>query len=65
MRIILEKDSSLKDLEETVNRKLEELEDNAQTVKGITYAPHTVPKMRGKEIVGHDIFYSVMIAYEE
>lgn len=65
MKIILEKDSSLKDLEETVNRKLEELEDNAQTVKGITYAPHTIPKMRGKEIVGRDIFYSVMITYEE
>lgn len=65
MKIILERDRSLKDLEETVNRKLEELEDNANTVKGITYATHTVPKMRGEKIVGHEVFYSVMIAYEE
>lgn len=65
MKIILRKDSSLTNLEETVNRELEKLEDNAQTVKGITYAPHTIQKMRGKEIVGYDAFYSVMIAYEE
>lgn len=65
MKIILERDSSLKDLEETVNRKLEELEYATSAVKGITYATHTIPKMRGKEIVGHDVFYSVMIAYEE
>lgn len=65
MKIILRKSSSLTDLEETVNKDLEELEYAASTVKGITYATHTIPKMRGKEIVGHDVFYSVMIAYEE
>ncbi len=65
MKIILKKDSSLADLEETVNRELEKLEDAGSTVKGITYATHTVPRMRGKEIVAYDVFYSVMITYEE
>nr|WP_318682718.1 hypothetical protein [uncultured Acetatifactor sp.] len=65
MKIILRKSSSLTDLEETVNKDLEELEYAASAVKGITYATHTIPKMRGKEIVAYDVFYSVMITYEE
>lgn len=65
MRVHLERDSDLKELEEKVNRKLEELEENAYAIKGITYATHTIPKMRGKEIMGYDVFYSVMIAYTE
>lgn len=65
MRVHLERDRNLKELEEKVNRKLEELEENAYVIKGITYATHTIPKMKGKEIVDYDVFYSVMIAYME
>ena len=65
MRIILERSNDLKELEANVNKKLEELEDTGQAVKGITYATHTVPKMRNKEIVDHDVFYSVMISHTE
>lgn len=65
MRIILERNNDLKTLEADVNKKLEELENAGAGVRGITYATHTVPKVKNKEIVDHDIFYSVMIAYTE
>lgn len=63
MKIILEKDTDLKNLEAKVNSQLESLDEEGHSIRGITYSTDVLPRMRNKEIVGHDEIFSVMIAY--
>lgn len=63
MKVILEKDTDLKNLENKVNEYLERLDSEGGSIKGLTYAAESYPVMRGDKVTGNKIEYSVMIAY--
>ena len=64
MKIMLKKDTDLKDLETKVNENLAALEEEGAEIMGIEYGAETLPVIRGKEIVDYRTSYTVMIAYE-
>lgn len=63
MKVFIEKDNDIKALEEKVNKKLESLEAEGVTIKGITYSTDVLPKMRGDKVTSYENVFSVMIAY--
>lgn len=63
MKIILEKDTDLKDLEAKVNKTLAILEARGQEIRDMKYTAFTVPHIRGDRIGGYTTIYSVMIVY--
>lgn len=63
MKIILERDFDIKVLETKVNEHLERLDNEGNTIKGITYAVEKYPVLRGDKVAGCKSEYSVMIAY--
>lgn len=63
MKVIIEKDTDIKSLEEKVNKHLEALEEDCQQIAGITYSTDVLPKMRGDKVVSCESIFSTMIAY--
>ena len=63
MKVFIEKDNDIKALEEKVNKKLESLEAEGVTIKGITYSTDILPKTRGDKETSYENVFSVMIAY--
>ena len=63
MKIIIEKDTDLKDLEAKVNKTLADLEAGGQKIRDMKYTVCTVPHIRGDRIGGYTTIYSVMIVY--
>ena len=63
MKVFIEQDNDIKALEEKVNKKLESLEAEGVTIKGITYSTDVLPKMRGDKVTSYENVFSVMIAY--
>lgn len=63
MKVIMEKDTVLKDLEIKVNKVLEELDAEGQEIRDMKYIVGTVPPMRGDRIGEYKTVYSVMIVY--
>lgn len=66
MEVMIIRDTDLAELEEKVNKQLEDIEK----VKSLFYSPTlqyqtaVVPQMRGDKITGHKVEYSVMVAVE-
>mgnify|MGYP001151324777 FL=1 len=55
MKVILEKDTDLKNLEKKVNEHLERLDNEGGSIKGLTYAAESYPVMRGDKVTGTKI----------
>lgn len=66
MEVMIIRDTDPAELEEKVNKQLEDIEK----VKSLFYSPTlqyqtaVVPQMRGDKITGHKVEYSVMVAVE-
>lgn len=69
MKIMLKRDTDLKDLETKVNENLAALEADGAEIMGIEHGTETLPVIRGKEIADYRTSYTrtsytVMIVYE-
>lgn len=64
MKIMLKKDTDLKDLETKVNENLAALEADGAEIMGIEHGTEVLPVIRGKEIADYRTSYTVMIVYE-
>jgi len=78
MKIMLKRDTDLKDLETKLNENLAALEDletkvnenlaaleaDGAEIMGIEHGTETLPVIRGKEIADYRTSYTVMIVYE-
>lgn len=64
MKIMLKRDTDLKDLETKVNENLDALETDGAEIMGIEHGTETLPVIRGKEIADYRTSYTVMIVYE-
>lgn len=63
MKVIMEKDTVLKDLETKINKTLAELEAKGWEIRDMKYTVCTAPPMRGDRIGEYKTIYSVMIVY--
>lgn len=63
MKVIMEKDTVLKDLETKVNKVLADLEAEGQEIRDMKYTVCTAPHIRGDRIGGYTTIYYVMIVY--
>ena len=64
MKVAIKKAASAKEIEEKINKCLEELEAEGQKIRSVNCSTLTVPKMHDGEIISYDIIYHAMIGYE-
>lgn len=67
MEVMIIRDTDPAELEEKVNKQLEDIEEKGKTLyypPTLQYQTAVVPQMRGDEITGHKVEYSVMVAVE-
>lgn len=65
MKVFIERDTDIKELERTVNQHLDTLEDEGKVITGLTYSTDVLPKMRGDKVISYENIFSVMIAYRD